>query len=119
GGGGGGGGRGGGGGGGGRRRRPPKRVRLAGPVHHRAGQPPGQLARGDLQRVGGGVVQPEIGGQPVGDLGEAAADDPAAVAEPAQGADQRPGAGREPQIPPDLLQHRGVQARQQGDPPGP
>ena len=72
---------------------------------------PVSLPAADLQRVGGRVVDAELGGQRVGDLGEAAADDPAAVAEPVQGADQRPGAGREPQLPPDLVEHRRVQAR--------
>jgi hypothetical protein len=48
----------------GRRREAPQRESLARPVHDRAAQPPGQLAVGDLQRVGGRVVDAELGGQP-------------------------------------------------------
>ena len=60
--------------------------------------PPGQLAIGDLQRVSGHVVDAQLGRERVGELGEAAADDPAPVAEPLERPDQRARAGSQPQL---------------------
>ena len=74
------------------RREPAQGARLAGPVDDRPGDPPVSLPAGDLQRVGRREVQAEVGRQPVGELGEAAADHPAAVTQPLQRADQGPGA---------------------------
>ncbi len=77
---------------------------------------PVSFPSGDLQRVRGRVIDAQVGGEGVGDLGEPAADDPAAVAEPAQGADQGAGPGGEPQLRADLLQRGLLQAGQHGDP---
>ena len=52
---------------------------------------PGEPAVDDLELVGGGEVDAEVGGDPVGDLREAAGDDGEPVAEPLQRADE--GAG--------------------------
>ena len=45
---------------------------LAGPVHDRADHPPGEHAVDDLEGVGAHVVDPELGGQRLDDLAEAA-----------------------------------------------
>src|SRR3954465_3275739 len=66
-----------------------RRGGLARPVHDRADQPPGEPAVGDLQDVRGRVVDAEVGGERVGDLGEAAADDRELEVEPLERADQR------------------------------
>jgi hypothetical protein len=95
---------------------PAQRLGLARAVDDRAGHPSGQLARGHLEHVGRHVVDAEPGGERVDDLGEAAADDSAPVAEPLQGPDQGPGPRCEPKFLPDLVQHPLVQPGQQGDP---
>ena len=97
-----------------RGREAPQRERLSGPVHDRTGQPPGEPAIGDLQRVGGRVVDAEPGGEPVGELREAAADNPAPVAEPLERPDQRPRARRQPQLRPDGIDRGRVESGQQG-----
>ena len=74
------------------------------------------LAVGDLEGVRGGEVQAQGLGQRVGDLGEAAADDAAAEAEPLQRADQRPRARREHQRLAHLVEHLDRQPRERGDP---
>ena len=80
------------------------------------GDPPGERAAGDLQRVRGGVVEPEFFRQRVGELGEPAADHAAPVAEPLQRPDQRARARGQPQPGPDRLQVGRVQPGQQRDP---
>ena len=95
---------------------PAQRVRLPGPVDHRAGQPPGQLPGGDLELVGGHVVDAELGRQRPDHLDEAAADDAGLVAQAAQRPDQRARARGQPQPGPDLVQHRVRQPGQQRHP---
>jgi len=57
-----------------------------------ADQPAGESSVPDLEGVGRGVVDPEVGDESVGDLGEAAADDGNAVVEPLEGAHEGAGA---------------------------
>ena len=98
------------------RRRTDQRPRLAGAVDDLPDQPAGQPAVGDLEGVGGGEVQPELVGERVGDLGEAAADDAAAEAQPLQRADQRARARRELEPLADLVEHLDGQAGQDARP---
>ena len=71
---------------------PRQRAGLAGAVDDLPDQAAGEPAVDDLEGVGRREVQPERLGQRVGDLGEPAADDAAAEAQPLQGADQGAGA---------------------------
>ena len=95
---------------------PAQRVRLPRTVDDGAAQPPGQLARGDLELVGGHVVDAELGRQRLDHLDEAAADDAGLVAQAAQRPDQRARARGQPQPGPDLVQHPGRQPGQQRHP---
>ncbi len=94
----------------------PQRRRLARAVDHRPGQPSGQLSPGDLQGVGRRVVQPEVGREAIGELGEPPADDAAAETQVLQGPDERAGARRKLDLRPHLVEHARVQAGQQGHP---
>src|SRR3954453_8915747 len=71
---------------------------LARPVDHGADDAAGEAAVDDLELVGPPVVDAEVLGEPVGDLGEAAGDQREAVAEAAQDAHQRPGARGQDQL---------------------
>ncbi len=93
-----------------------QRPGLAGPVDDGAGDLAGEPPADDLQRVGRRVVQAEIGGENVGELGEAAAHDSAPVAEPPQRADQSAGAGSKAQLGADVIENRGVEPGEQCDP---
>src|SRR5690606_883817 len=90
--------------------------RLAGPVENWPDQLTGQPAVGDLQRVGGCVVDTELGGQRVGDLAEPTADDGAAVVQTLEGADQRARTGGQLDGVAHLVDGRGRQTREQADP---
>ena len=68
--------------------------------------------------VGRRVVEAEVGRERVGELSEAAADDPALEAEPAQRADQRARAGGQPQLGPDLVDDRRLEPGEHGHPLG-
>ena len=98
------------------RREVAQREFLPGPVDDRAGHPPGQPAARDFQRVRSRVVNPEVSGEPVGELGETAAHDPAPVAEPLQRPDQRARSWCQPQLGPDRLDGRHVEPGKQRDP---
>jgi hypothetical protein len=78
----------------------------------RSDEPAGDPAVDDLQGVGRGVVEAQLGGERVGHLGEAAGDDPDLVVETLQGADERPGAGGEHHGAADLVEGVGGQAGQ-------
>ena len=95
---------------------PAQRLRLPGPVDHRAAQPPGQLPGRDLQLVGRHVADAELGGQRPDHLDEAAADDARLVAEAAQRPDQRARARGQPQFGPDLVEDPGLEPGEQRHP---
>ena len=75
----------------------------------------GELAVDDLELVGAGVVDAQVGGEPVGDLAEPARDDGEAVAEPAQGPHHRACARSELDGVVDLVERGGGHTLQQGD----
>ena len=93
-----------------------QRLGLAGPVDHVTDQATGDRAVDHLEVVGGRVVDAEVGGDPVRDLGEAAGDHREPVAEALERADQGAGAGREHHLVVHLLQGTGVEPREQRDP---
>ena len=87
---------------------------LAGAVDDVAHDAAGQLAVDDLELVGAGVVDAEVGGEAVGDLAEAARHDREAVAQPAQRANHRADAGGEHDRLVHLVEHLRVEALEPG-----
>ena len=89
---------------------------LRGPVHDLAEHVARQVPVDDLELVGEGVVEPELGDQVVGDHGEAATDDAHRPAQPLQGPDQRAGAGGQPHGGPHPVDRLDGEPGEQGDP---
>ena len=85
-------------------------LRLPGPVDDFAFHPAGELALGDLQRVRLHEVELEFMRQRFDDLPEATRHHAAVVTHAVEGADGRPGTGRELQFHRHFVEHRYVEA---------